>query len=270
MVVFPNAKLNLGLTVTERRADGYHNLESLFYPIPLYDGLEAITGDEWQVYYYGSPLQPGHGRDTVQQAIKLLKAYTPIPPAQVCLYKRIPQAAGLGGGSADGAFTLSLLNQLHDLGLDPTTLAGLSQSIGSDCPFFLTNKPALVTGTGDQLAPVNLDLSGYHFGVIATPYPISTAKAYQHITPHHSQRSLAEVVQRPVAEWPALMSNDFEAYAFQAHPALRAVKDKLYWEGALYAAMTGSGSAFYGIFKEKPHLSLSGWPSGYQVFEGAF
>lgn len=267
MVVFPNAKLNLGLNVTERRADGFHNLESLFYPVPVYDALEAVPGEAWQFHYYGEEIQPGKGRDTVQEAIALLESHTSLKPAKLCLFKNIPQAAGLGGGSADGTFTLSLLNKLQNLELANTTLSGLSQSIGSDCPFFLSNQPTLVTGKGDQLMPVTLDLSGYYVGIVAAPYPISTAKAYQYITPRKPAVAVTKAIQYPIEEWHAYLVNDFEAYAFEMHPALRAVKAKLYQAGALYASMTGSGSAFYGIFQEHPDLTSREWPDGTRIFE---
>ena len=270
MVVFPNAKLNIGLNVIERRPDGLHNLESLFYPVPVYDGLEAIPADEWQRLNYGEAIHEEAGPDTVEQALTLLQEEVTVPPASICLYKQIPQAAGLGGGSADGTFTLTLLNQLHNLGLSETTLARLSQQIGSDCPFFTTNQPALVTGTGAGLEPMDLDLSGYYFGIVAPPQAISTKAAYQHITPQKPQISVAEAVQHPIREWPSLLSNDFEAYVFATYPALQDIKHSLYDQGALFASMTGSGSAFYGLFEQKPNLRERSWSADYRVFEGQF
>jgi 4-diphosphocytidyl-2-C-methyl-D-erythritol kinase len=270
MVVFPNAKLNIGLNVIERRPDGLHNLESIFYPVPVYDGLEAVPADEWGIHYYGRAIQAETGPDTVEQALTLLQEEVTVPPASLCLYKQIPQAAGLGGGSADGTFTLTLLNQLHNLGLSETTLARLSQQIGSDCPFFMTNQPALVTGTGAVLEPIDLDLAGYYFGIITPPQAISTKAAYQHIKPQKPQVSVAEAIQHPLSEWPSLLGNAFEAYAFATYPALQNIKNALYDQGALFASMTGSGSAFYGLFERKPNLTELSWPADYRVFEGPF
>lgn len=270
MVVFPNAKLNIGLNVIERRSDGFHNLESLFYPVPLYDALEAIPAQDWRMQYYGDPIQTSDARDTVQQAIDLLQQHISTQPAHLCVYKKIPQAAGLGGGSADGTFTLTLLNEVLDLGLSNSELTNLSQLIGSDCPFFIRNQPSLVTGKGEQITPTDSDLSGYYFGIVAPPFSISTGAAYQHITPKKPDTSINKAIQYPIQDWPSLLSNDFEAYAFKAYPALKTLKTSLYNKGALYASMTGSGSAFYGIFEKEPQLSELDWPSDYRVFEGRF
>ena len=270
MVVFPNAKLNLGLHIVERRPDGLHNLESVFYPLPVHDALEAVPADEWEITYYGNPIQTGTDEDTVKQALRLLEKHYSLSPAKVCLLKQIPQAAGLAGGSSDGTFTLSLLNSLQALGISDHELTAMSQEIGSDCPFFMTNQATLVTGTGDKLHPITLDLSDYHFGIVVPDVAISTKTAYQQITPGKSPIPVAEAIAYPIEEWPEVLHNDFEAYALKAYPQLKEIKSTLYEQGALYASMTGSGSAFYGIFKDPPNLSELNWPVSYEIFEGRF
>ncbi len=270
MVVFPNAKLNLGLNIIERRPDGLHNLESVFYPLPVHDALEGVPADEWEITYYGNPIQTDTGEDTVKQALNLLEKHYSLSTAKICLLKQIPQAAGLAGGSSDGAFTLSLLNNLQTIGIQEEQLTAMSQEIGSDCPFFMTNKPTMVTGKGDLLAPISLNLSDYHFGVVVPDVAISTKTAYQQITPGRSKIPVSEAITYPIEKWPQVLYNDFEAYALKAYPHLKQIKSSLYEQGAIYASMTGSGSAFYGIFRNQPNLSKLNWPEGYEIFEGLF
>jgi 4-diphosphocytidyl-2-C-methyl-D-erythritol kinase len=251
MISFPNCKINLGLQVLRKRTDGYHDLSTIFYPLPLKDILEILHSDSNRFTAYGHPI-PGNGnKNSCEEAWQLLKTDFPtLPNVHIHLYKNIPIGAGLGGGSADGAFTLLALNQQFHLGLDTPALLHYGARLGSDCPFFILNKPCLGTGRGEQLEPLALDLSPYNIVLVNPGIHISTAEAFARCTPHEATISLRDIVRQPVHTWPQQLTNDFEEPVFQLHPTLREIKATLYAQGALYAALTGSGSSLYGIFEK--------------------
>jgi 4-diphosphocytidyl-2-C-methyl-D-erythritol kinase len=276
MVVFPNCKINLGLHVVRKREDGYHDLETIFYPLPLRDALEIVKADgsrqkadENQATIHMSGLSvAGNPEDNLCiKAYNLLKRDHPqLAGVDVYLHKAIPMGAGLGGGSADGAFTLQALNDKFQLNLSHEKLLDYSLQLGSDCPFFIINKPCYATGRGELLQNIPLDLSAYSFLVVHPGVHINTGWAFSQLTPAPSPQPLPEIIQQPVASWRNSLTNDFEAPVCKHHPDLQAIKDALYEGGALYASMTGSGSCFYGIFP-KNQLPALQWPSQYAVFE---
>ncbi len=269
MLVFPNAKINIGLNVTSKRTDGFHEIESIFYPLPIKDALEAIPSDQLKFECEGASLSQHFSENTILKAYEVLTQYREIKPVHFYLLKNIPQEAGLGGGSADGTFALKLLNHLQNLDLNNEALETFSGLIGSDCPFFVANQPQIATGRGEKLEQVDLSLSGYSYVVVHPPFSISTQKAYQQIQPREPRHSLSQVIRKPVEAWEGFIKNDFEQYALEAFPAIKAIKQTLYRQGALYASLTGSGSAVYGIFEEIPDLA-SHFPENYQVLQGAF
>jgi len=252
MITFPNAKINIGLTVTGKRADGFHNLHSVFYPIPLRDALEIIPSDEFIFTCTGF----GAGNDKENlciMAYNLLKQKYDLPPVNIHLHKAIPAGSGLGGGSSDAAFTLKLLNTKFDLSLSDNELSGFASSLGSDCPFFIQNKPCLATGRGEILEPLNLDLSRYSILIIHPGIHINTAEAFSEIEiclpgPEYDITSL------PVEQWKGVVINDFEKIVEKKHPQILELINTLYHHCALYASMSGSGSAVYGIFETKADL----------------
>lgn len=250
MINFPNAKINLGLRITEKRADGYHNIESCFYPIALEDVLEVIPSAKDEFIAYGADIPGDAKSNLILKAYELLKADFSISPIQISLYKHIPMGAGMGGGSADGAFMLVLLNKLFKLKLSQQALQDYALQLGSDCPFFIANNPAYVTGRGEAINAIKVDLKGYHLGFIFPGIHIGTKEAYSTITPEKSKQSVKSIIEnRPIAEWKDHLINDFEKSVFSLHPSLKDKKEALYQLGAIYAAMSGSGSTLYGIFK---------------------
>jgi 4-diphosphocytidyl-2-C-methyl-D-erythritol kinase len=250
MRAFPNCKINLGLHVLRKRADGYHDLSTVFYPLPLTDVLELVPATQPAFTAYGLSI-PGGGANLCEKAWQLLKADFPtLPPVHIHLFKNIPIGAGLGGGSADGAFTLQLLNRLFGLGLDTPRLMAYAARLGSDCPFFILNTPSLGGGRGEQLEPLALDLGAYSFVLVDPGIHISTAEAFAGCTPKEDVRPLAAILRQPVAAWRDSLTNDFEPVLLRRHPKLAGIKEALYTQGALYASLTGSGSTFYGIFEK--------------------
>lgn len=258
MLSFPNAKINLGLCITEKRADGYHNLETVFYPLPkLRDGLEIVGS--WQLAV-GSPQLHISGlkvsgdaeSNLVMKAWKLLWARFPekMYAADIYLHKAIPMGAGLGGGSADGAFALKLLADFFSLGLSGEELAAMALELGSDCPFFIYNTPQFASGRGEIFTPVVIDLSPYSIQVVCPDVHVSTREAFAGISPEKPSFDLRQLSALPVGEWWDKVRNDFEGPVFAQHPQLAAIKQKLYADGAIYASMSGSGSAVYGIFEK--------------------
>jgi 4-diphosphocytidyl-2-C-methyl-D-erythritol kinase len=252
LVTFPNCKINLGLHIVEKRSDGYHNLETVFYPLPLTDVLEIITDpgtDGVNFTLSGLPVAGDPASNLCVKAWQLLKKeYPQLPGVKIHLHKKIPMGAGLGGGSSDGASTLLLLNQKYNLGIPQEQLAVYALKLGSDCPFFIYNKPALGEQRGEKLTPLDVDLSEYSFLIVNPALHISTAQAFTLIQPAPAPISLVKAVAAPIDEWRNTVTNDFEAPAFAYFPELKHIKSWLYKTGALYASMTGSGSCFYGIF----------------------
>lgn len=269
MIVFPNAKINIGLNVTRKRPDGYHAIESIFYPVPLKDALEAIRSETVQFECYGASLGQNPNENTILQAYEILKTYRDLQPVHFYLLKAIPQEAGLGGGSADGTFAITLLNELLNLQLTNNELQAISEKIGSDCPFFLTNQPQYVSGRGETMDSIDLTLTGYHYAIIHPAISISTGEAYQNMQPAKPGLDLRKSVKEPIDKWPDFIHNDFEDYVLAAYPEIEYIKERLYEAGALFASLTGSGSAVYGIFREAPVMSHL-FPENYQIFTGAF
>lgn len=266
MICFPNAKINLGLTITDRRADGYHNLESVIYPIRLHDALELVESDELSFTSSGLAIPGNTDSNLCVKAYHLLAADYSLPPVHIHLHKHVPIGAGLGGGSADAAFFLKLMNDKFELGLSVAQLETYAGLTGADCPFFIKNKPAFATGIGDQLQEISLDLSAYYLVLVTPDVHISTAEAYRGVKPATPIYSLLESIQKPVSVWKNFIVNDFEKHVFEAYPQIRALKSSLYEAGAMYATMTGSGSSVVGIF-EKP-LVLPALEQEAQVYYG--
>jgi 4-diphosphocytidyl-2-C-methyl-D-erythritol kinase len=252
MICFPNAKINLGLQVISKRTDGYHNIETIFYPIGMRDALEIIPSDVGQPYrfFVSGILVDSHPEDNlVVKALHLIKSQKQIPDIDIYLLKKIPFGAGLGGGSADGAFMLTLLNKTFALGYTHEQLLAFARQLGADCSFFVNNRSALATGVGDQIEQIDLDLSHYRIVVVKPPFGVSTREAYAMVEPHVPEISLREVAKQPVSEWKRLLKNDFEPPILDKYPAIGAIKQKLYDIGAIYASMSGSGSSVYALFE---------------------
>lgn len=273
MICFPTCKINLGLRITQKRADGFHALETVFYPLSLTDALEIISSDTnttAPLTFTSSGLAiNGDASDNLCcKAYWLLKKDFPyIPNIKMHLHKNIPMGAGLGGGSSDGAFTLTLLNQLFDLQISQNKLMQYALTLGSDCPFFIVNSPAFATGRGEILTPTNVNLDGYSIVIINPGIGISTKTAFSFITPKQPSTHIPEILQLPISSWRDTLINDFEVPIFQAYPELENIKKTLYQKGAVYASMTGTGSTLYGIFETSniPEISFD-FPSNYFVF----
>ena len=259
MVFFPNCKINLGLKILRRREDGFHDLETVFYPLPVRDVLDIVRADELRFSPSGRPIPGDPSGNLCITAFHLLKKDFPdLPFVHIYLHKYIPIGGGLGGGSSDGAFMLRLLDRQFQLGLTPARLSHYAAQLGSDCPFFLLNLPCLGKGRGEQLEPLTLDLSPYSFLIVNPGVHISTARAFSLCTPKEDGPSLKELISRPVSSWRAELRNDFEGPVFREYPSLKIIKEELYKRGALYASLTGSGSTLYGIF-EKGKADPAGW-----------
>ena len=254
MITFPNAKINLGLNIVEKRPDGYHNLETIFYPINLQDALEVTRREnndkEYTLHISGSSLEGEPEDNLVVKAYKLLKKdYPGLLPVDIHMYKHIPAGAGLGGGSSDAACMIKLLNDKFSLGLSTERMEEYAVKLGADCSFFIRNKPVFATGIGNLFEPVELSLKGYHIILIKPDIFVSTRDAFAEIKPVRPAVSLKEIVKQPMETWKSSMKNDFEDSVFKKFPEIAAIKDELYDLGAVYAAMSGSGSSVYGIFK---------------------
>ncbi|OSZ82230.1 4-(cytidine 5'-diphospho)-2-C-methyl-D-erythritol kinase [Chitinophagaceae bacterium IBVUCB1] len=259
MVCFPNGKINIGLYITSKRTDGYHNLETIFYPLAKpNDVLEIVPAEAVAMHLYGKAVAGDVYDNLVWKAYMLLqKDFPAIPPFSVHLLKNIPMGAGMGGGSADGAFMLRLLNDYCSLGLDNKQLIGYALQLGSDCPFFIENTPQYATGRGEVMQPIAIDLSAYSIQLICPQVHVSTAAAFKMITPKPAPFDLRQLQTIPIAQWKDLVNNDFEAPVFAQHPQLAAIKQQLYDAGAIYAAMSGSGSTVYGVFEKGCKASIA-------------
>lgn len=271
MICFPNCKINLGLYVTSRRSDGYHNLETVFWPVDntavllpyagnhaqattaLNDVLEIVPATTGKTQLISSGLAvAGNATDNlIWKAYELLQQATggALPPLDIYLHKAMPMGAGLGGGSADGAYMLQLLNDYCQLGYTQQALASFALQLGSDCPFFIYNSPQVAFGRGEQLQPIQLDLSAYQLKIVCPGIHVSTRDAFANISPGPASFHLAQLGTLAVEQWKDLVRNDFEQTVFAAHPAIAAIKADMYASGATYASMTGTGSAVYGLFK---------------------
>jgi len=248
MITFPNAKINLGLHVLRKRTDGYHDMESCLYPVELCDVLEIIEAKTFQFQSSGLPISGDEQSNLVIRAFRLLQADFDLPQVHIHLHKAIPMGAGLGGGSSDAAFALNMLNTLFDLNITIEKLEFYAAELGSDCPFFIQNKPMLVSGTGTTLTPCDVDLSDYRIELAHPDVHVSTSEAYRMITPKSCEHSLQEVLMSPIEQWNDSLTNDFESPMRTKFPEIRLAIDQMKKRGAIYAAMTGSGSSVFGIF----------------------
>ncbi len=250
MLCFPNCKINIGLFVTRRRDDGYHDLETLFYPVNFCDTLEVVPATQSVLHLSGVKLGGDTRDNLVWQALLLLRERFPkqIPELAIYLHKVIPMGAGLGGGSADGAFMLRLLNDYGNLGLTKPEMAELALQLGSDCPFFIYNTPQMAAGRGEKMEDISLDLSAYSIQLICPKIHVSTKDAFSMIVPNPAPFDLRDISKLPPEQWRDIIKNDFETTVFARHAALPMIKEQLYAQGAVYASMSGSGSAIYGIF----------------------
>ena len=267
MITYPNAKINLGLNIVEKRPDGYHNLETVFYPINLQDALEVtdLEGEgEYALKISGTPIEGELDNNLVVKAYRLLKKDFPnMGPINIHMYKHIPTGAGLGGGSADAAFMLKLLKEKFKLNLSTEKLEEYAAILGADCAFFIQNKPVFASGIGNIFEEINLSLKGYYLVLVKPDIFVSTKDAFANISPMKPNNSLKEIIRMPVETWRAMMKNDFEDSVFKKFPEIAAIKDKLYDMGAIYASMSGSGSSVFGIFREQvEHVD--------EVFNGCF
>lgn len=262
MIVFPCAKINLGLNIVSKREDGYHNLETVFYPIPLYDVLEIKYMDEkfpsdtaCDLKVTGNVVDCNEQKNLVVKAYHILAADYQLPRIHTHLYKHIPSQAGLGGGSSDAAFMIRLLDERFRLNIGNPEMERYAARLGADCAFFIEAEPAYAEGIGDVLMPADGpdgNLQGYYLCVVKPDVAVSTKEAYSAITPKKPAKSCRDIVRQPIETWKEELVNDFEEPIFKMHPELEAIKQKLYDQGAVYASMSGSGSALYGIFKEEP------------------
>jgi 4-diphosphocytidyl-2-C-methyl-D-erythritol kinase len=260
MLLFPNCKINLGLHICSKRVDGFHNIETVFYPLAIKDALEILPSHDTQsaITFTNSGLAvDGKEEDNICiKAYRLLKNDFPqLPPIKMHLHKTIPMGAGLGGGSADGAFALSLLNRQFKLGVSDEQLVTYALQLGSDCPFFILNKACYATGRGELLHPIDLDLSAYTIAIINPGIHVHTGWAFSQLSPASPDKSITSIIAQPVAAWKENLQNDFEKPVFEKYPVIKSIKDQLYDMGAEYAAMSGSGSTVYGLFKNEVSLN---------------
>ena len=271
MITFPNAKINLGLNIVEKRPDGYHNLETIFYPIPLQDALEITPWEggerKYKLAQSGIQIAGDDENNLVVKAYKLLDSLYNLPPIEINLLKHIPSGAGLGGGSADAAFMLCMLNQHFQLNIPNEQLEVYAAQLGADCAFFVENKPTFAEGIGNIFSPIELSLKGYKLLLVKPDIFVSTRDAFAQIKPKRPTISLKEVVKMPVEAWKTYMVNDFEESVFPQFPAIADIKAKLYNMGAIYASMSGSGSSVFALFKGDATLPKVDFGEGAFVFE---
>ena len=262
MLTFPNAKINLGLNVVEKRPDGYHNLETVFYPVPITDALEVFPMDkdfpsafDCDLKVTNISIDGDEQKNLVVKAYNLLKQDFPtLPRIHIHLYKGIPTQAGMGGGSSDCGFMITLLNRQFQLGLSDEQMIDYAARLGADCAFFVLNKPCYAEGIGEKLQPVALDLKGWYLAVVRPAIPVPTREAFSLIVPQYPSKNCRDIVMQPVETWRQELTNDFEKSVFALHPEIGAIKDRLYDKGAVYAAMSGSGSSLFGLFREPVSL----------------
>jgi 4-diphosphocytidyl-2-C-methyl-D-erythritol kinase len=266
MITFPNSKINIGLNITSRRSDGYHDLETIIYPVQIKDALEVIEAAEMGFETSGLEI-PGHANENLcLLAYDLLRKDFNLPHLKIHLHKQIPIGAGLGGGSADAAFFIQLINEKFQLSLDVNAMQNYCRKLGTDCAFFIENKPLFAYEKGDVFKDVELDLSNYHVALVMPPVHVSTGEAYRGVKPQKPQQSLKELIQLPLEDWQGKITNDFEEHILRNHPQIRNAKAALIEAGALFALMSGSGASVYGIFKEQTDLSFL--PQDNLVFNG--
>ena len=253
MTLYPNCKINLGLSIVSKRSDGYHNIETIFYPIPLHDELQIEPAAEDCLSLSGIRVDGNPNDNLVMKVVRLLREKgLNVPPVSINLKKNIPSGAGLGGGSSDAAFTMKALNELFDLGLQEAQMEHWLSPLGADCAVFVRNKPVFAEGIGNIFTPIKLSLKGWYLILIKPDDFIPTREAYAAVHPQAAQYSLLQLAQQPVKAWRGKMKNDFEESVFPKHPTIESIRDALYHLGASYASMSGSGSSVYGLFEKKP------------------
>jgi len=273
VITFPNCKINIGLNILNKREDGFHNLETVFYPLPLTDALEIIetrqhlNSESILFTTSGLEIAADTNSNICVKAFQLLKSQFPMLPGVLMhLHKVIPSGAGLGGGSADGAFALRMINKKFNLGLTEEKLIQLAASLGSDCPFFIINKPCFASGRGELLEEIPIDLSNFKILLVNPGIHIDTATAFKDVNPKVSGKSIKEIIKEPIANWKEQLTNDFEKGIFAKHQVIEKIKNALYDNGAIYASMSGSGSTLYGIF-EKDKKITAAFPPHYFIKE---
>jgi len=256
MILFPNAKINIGLNITERRPDGYHNLETIFYPIDIKDALEVVKSDKLSFTSTGLDI-PGTMEDNLcVKGYHMLKQDYDLPPVSIHLHKHIPIGAGLGGGSSDAAFFIRLMNDEFKLGLSVDEMTDYARRLGADCAFFIENKPVFAFERGDEFESIKLDLSAYKIVLVMPPVHVSTGEAFRGIQPAPVKESLFDLINEPIADWKKFIKNDFEQTVFKNHIEIRGIKAALYETGAIYSSMSGSGASVFGIFADTPDLKF--------------
>jgi 4-diphosphocytidyl-2-C-methyl-D-erythritol kinase len=247
MIVYPNAKINLGLNILRKREDGYHDISSVFYPVnDCVDILEIVKSDNFE--FTKSGIEIPNGENICEKAWKLFHIDFEIGNVKIHLHKQIAIGAGLGGGSADASFTLKALNEIFELKLTNKELEKYALQLGADCPFFIDNTPKLVEGIGEKMINIDLDLSEYNIRLINPGIHVSTKEAYSDLVPKTPVLSVEKIIEFPIIEWKGKLKNDFETSGFLKYPSLEKIKEELYTDGAIYASMSGSGSVFYGVF----------------------
>lgn len=256
MILFPSAKINLGLNILFKRPDAYHEIDSVMIPVPLFDVLEILPSEDFVFRQTGLTIEGDQSDNLCVKAYELLRDKFDLPPVFIHLRKEIPMGAGLGGGSADAAFVLKGLNDLFALNCLIPELEKFAATLGSDCPFFIRNEAQVAQGRGEVLAPCSVDLKGYFLKIVNPGIHVGTKEAYSGVSFDESGRSVKEIVEGPVDQWKGILKNDFEKSVFLLHPVLSGIKAELYLEGAIYASMSGSGSTMFGIYENKPELTF--------------
>ena len=269
MVVFPNAKINIGLNILRKRGDGYHDIETIFYPIGLRDALEFVENKTNHVNLScsGIAMDVEPEKNIVLKAYRLLSSTVTIPGLDIYLHKAIPYGAGLGGGSSDAAILLRALNEHFELKLPKDKLKSIALLLGADCSFFIENKPALATGIGEILKTMHIDLEGYYLLLIKPPFGVITRDAYANISPALPQHSLNDSIREKPESWMGIINNDFEKTVFRLYPEISHIKKSLLEKGAAYASMSGSGSSVFGLFRSDPDLNLHEFDKGYFIWK---
>lgn len=265
MLSFSNCKINIGLYITGKRNDGFHNIETIFFPLAVHDVLEILVSEKTTLSIFGKKIPGAIEDNIILKAYGLVKKdFSSLPPVHFCLLKNIPAGAGLGAGSANGAFTLIDLNKKFSLNLTKDHLLKYASELGSDCPFFIINEPAIATGRGEILETIHLNLSGYKMVIVNPGIHISTPWAFKQITPQPTPVNLKKIITQPVEQWKNYIENVFENAVIKDYPAIKKIKEYLYNQGASYASMSGSGSTLYGIFRKEMKLNFA-FPENYFV-----
>jgi 4-diphosphocytidyl-2-C-methyl-D-erythritol kinase len=274
MICFPNAKINLGLNIVEKRSDGFHNIETVFYPVNWRDALEAVENktfrkeeDKINISFSGLLVEGNAQDNLISKAYKLLDVKYNLPPVRVHLHKVIPMGAGLGGGSSDAAFFVKLLNEKFSLHISVEEQLNFAKQLGSDCAFFIENKPVYASGKGDIFSEIKTDLRAYYLTLVYPAVHSNTASAYKGVVPVKPMKNIQSIVLGDTKDWKGNLINDFETSIFLQHPELSNIKNTFYRQGALYASMSGSGSAIYGIFKNEPDVNEFNFPPEYLIWK---